>query len=834
MALAVLLPALITGAWLWALWPAAEERALSAAAADVDAELADAGEVDLLLVGSSHLGRGVDMRQLEGALDLPKGRAHALWRSNIQAPHWYALLKNRVYANGHRPPVVVVVSTLRRTMQTHVEPGLREASLIEQMTADEPVINRLVFGRDEQPGGWGFVKARRTRLREGLLDGLRTLTVGALFVRADELVAEGGGEPASRWALGDARAREAFERLFVGDNARDMSLAFRAVPVVEAARGRDEDSEALAPVAQTFVPEIISLVQEGGGRVVFVDLPVSPKVSGEHEVPPAVRRDFVDALNAAGAGFIDLHRLELDQRDFRDLTHLNPKGAKKVTAALAEALQGLGVLGEAPIPAHELSLDLLLQPTFRRDGDPPALPAGALSRDKGACALRLALGGGEPLSEPELKRLGPAPSSPVVIFDGDTPLVPFGKPDVTTGDTCHGQSWYAGVGLRFTARSPVPDPLPEGRFRAALAPELPLKTPQGDRYWVYPGTSLVLDLPAEASLDGQALEVDAVVRLAGPGAPPVLSVGGGAPQPFAAQGSLWSARATHSPGAGPWSIAISGPPDGAFALVSHLRVRGPAGTAAYIGEEVDEAWKVEVQGLSRQGAQAVRFPNPPPPLPAPEKAPRPVPQKAAVIVVPRIASIAETHISEALGVPFASPVRITEDGVVIDQRPGSCLVAREKGGGVWCHRDERLFISATDGSIPGENGKTYGVTLTEERGMGGGWWVYPGDRMLGPLDRPRVGQVPGDVMWLLLKGWAFGDPARAALTVELWLDGEQVFAAVVTGAQLARGQHRIDLPRERWFRDDRRASIRITTEEDGEFFWIKDVLLGHDRRQAGG
>lgn len=829
-ALAALAPVLLVGGYLWLLQPPEDAASLSEAAVEMDAELAEAGELEVLLVGSSHLGRGVDTKQLAKALGVEPATVHALWRSNIQAPHWYAMLSNRVYGDAPEgPPVVVVVSTMRRMMQTHVEPGMREASLIEQMGEHEPVINRIVYGRETSSGDWGLVKVRRNKLRERLLDFIRAGSTAHLFVDEADVPAD-----MTRLAYADQVSSEAMERLLRGENARDMTLVSRVIPIVEQERNRSEDEQALADVADTFIPAFIDLVNDKGGRLVFVELPVSPRVARHHAVPPETRRAFIETLNAGGAGFVDLHDMDVEQTHFRDLTHLNKKGMRLVTAELGERLAAMGVLSADPLPETELSLELLVRPTFRRDGTPPPIEVVSVERDKGACAVRMKLGGGEALSEPKLRSMGVVPVSPVLVFERGEPLTPFSPPSDFMGDECKGASWYAGVGLRFTAREPVPEGDPLDRWTAAYAPQVPIETKNGDRHWLFPGTAVVLDMPGEASLgEAQAeVEVEVVARMVGEGALPVLRVAGGEPVPMTRNGSLVTATTTAKPGAEQWAIRVEAPADGAFALLANLRVSSPLGAAEYVGDDLDEAWRSEVRALTRAGQWAVKFKTTPPKVPGFDKPPKKVTEHAARVSVPALAALATKQINNKLGVPFVSPLRVVEDGVTLPDRPGGCLAAKKKGGGVWCHHDERLFLSTADGSNPAENGRSYGLALIDERFAAGGWWIYPGDRLLGPVTPARLNGIPGRVHWLVVEGWFFGDAADSRATLELFIDDQRVWSAPLSAADLEDSRHELALPDDVDLRAGRRASFRVLTEKGDAFFWLKNITLGHDRRRG--
>lgn len=791
------------------------------------AEVAQDGVPRVLLIGSSHLGRGIEPKALARQLGLAPKDVHALWRSNMQPPHWYAILENRVYGNGHEPPVVLIVSTLRRTLQVEVEGGMRTASLVEQLGEHEPVIDEKVFGRRREGSGWwGLVKARRTRFRESLTDTVKGAVTGWFFVAPDEVPAGG-----SRVAAGEARADAAMERLLGGEGARDLSLQSRVIPIVEDDREVHEDDKALRDPADTLVPDFIDLIQSHGGKVVFVDLPVAPKVADHHEVDPDLARAFVELLNEKGAGFIDLHDVPVENHHFRDPTHLNTKGRDLVTAALAEALAPFGLTDDAaPLPAAELSLERLLRPVVSRTGAVPELDQEPAQRGKGACAWEIPLPTATHFQERELKSFGLGAISPVVVLQGDQRIDPFGTKGSFRGDTCLGRSWNTGKTVRFTA---LPGTTPTASdFRAVIADELPFEGSRDPVHWAFPGTTLTVTLPGSDAMEGETAHVRVVLRQAGPGALPRLTGPGDAAVPFTKTGSLIAAELDVAPGTANWPVSVVVPEDGAAFVVAQLEVTALGSTSAIIGVEAAEV--ETVTAFARTGPYALSFKTDPPMLGPLPSAPKRVTDLAARVQLPDLAPLSMTALRERLLVN-RSPLVVYENGRALPGPNTTCLKVRKEGGGTFCHHDERLFLSSALGGLPGENGHSYSLGLSDERKTGEGWLLYPGDVMNAPVPPARLDQLPGRVHAIRLAGAVLSAaPAdQEVLRLRIFDRSDLVFDRTLRAGELREKGMRIELPADRPLARGSKPVFRIQSPADAPYLWVKNITLVHARTRTG-
>lgn len=810
--------------------PEPTDTALAPSAASIDDEVkalvADGG-TQVLLIGSSHLGRGIETNALARALNLAPKDVHALWRSNMQPPHWFAILKNRVYENQLNPPVVLVVSTLRRTMQVNVEGGRRMASLVEQLSEFEPAIDQKVFRKQSEGGGaWGLAKARRTRFRESLTDGIKGRVTGWGFVDPTTLAP---GQ--SRSEAGEALADDAMERLLGSEGAKDLTLQSRVIPIVEDAREVHEDDKDLIDPIDTLVPDFIDLIQSHGGKVVFVDLPVSPKVAADHEVDPDLARAFVELLNKAGAGFIDLHDMPVENLHFRDTTHLNKKGAALVTAALAEALRPLNLLdGGAEVPEATLSLERLLRPKIERTGDVPVLAHGDAIPGKGKCAWEITLPTLPHLQERELKSFGLGAISPVIVLQDGEPLKPFGVKGSFRGDTCKGRSWNSGKSVRFTA---LPGTTPTAAdFQAVLTPDVPFQGARDEVHWVFPSTTLAITMPgAETMADADAV-VKLTLRQAGDGALPTLIGPDGAEHPFEQTGSLVHATQTVRPGTGNWQVQVKVPEDGASFVVAQVEVTALDTTSAIVG--VQAAGTETATAFAKSGPYALSFKTPAPDL-GPIAGPfRKVTEHAARVQLPELQMLSMTNLRERLLVD-RSPLRVSEDGKVLDGANTTCLKVRNTGGGTYCHHDERLFLSSAIGGRPGDNGHKYSLSLTEDRGIGGGWILYPGDVMSAPVPPPRLDELPGRIHAVRFSGAMLEDtsPDTEALRLRIFDRNVLVLDERITAGQLNGKDIVVKMPQSPSVQSGSKPVFRIQTAAGGPYVWVKSPLLEHQRQHTG-
>jgi hypothetical protein len=89
--------------------------------------------------------------------------------------------------------------------------------------------------------------------------------------------------------------------------------------------------------------------------------------------------------------------------------------------------------------------------------------------------------------------------------------------------------------------------------------------------------------------------------------------------------------------------------------------------------------------------------------------------------------------------PFASrcsPLRVKEDGKFLPIPNVTCEEVWKHGNGRTCHVEDRLYFSATDGTLPLLSDHVYTLALDPKRQCEGAMWLYPHDvaRLSVPLE----------------------------------------------------------------------------------------------------
>ncbi|HHO54691.1 MAG TPA: hypothetical protein ENK18_28415 [Deltaproteobacteria bacterium] len=135
-----------------------------------------------------------------------------------------------------------------------------------------------------------------------------------------------------------------------------------------------------------------------------------------------------------------------------------------------------------------------------------------------------------------------------------------------------------------------------------------------------------------------------------------------------------------------------------------------------------------------------------------------------------------------------SPLRITEDGIVLPGANVSCTEVRRAGRGRSCHTTDRIFFTASDDTDPARNGRTYRLVLDEARSCDGDVWLYPKDRLRLPIPAEILASLPqgASVLTLDLRYLNFREAdvdvrllAGDQVRLEARFDGRQVKRAPI-------------------------------------------------------
>ncbi|MDP2304677.1 MAG: hypothetical protein Q8P18_01450 [Pseudomonadota bacterium] len=710
-ALAILLP-LATLAIPLAWWARPDpEASLAPVAAGMEKSLANDPEV--VLLGASKVYTDLDQAALAGALASSPDEVKPLNLSGTTAPVWYAVLKNRVYGTGKKPKLILVYSTFDWALAARPSGETERAVLLAQMGSDEEVLRRKSLGAGAGGAMWDRVRRRRTESHAAMMGLVRDAAVGFTL-------ATPGAAPAGegRVAAGAALAAPALDALFGMEAGLDLSAANRAIPIVEEAR---KQAAASTRLEDTLLPDFLEMAAAHDAKIVFIHAPVRLSSEFGFQVEPQLMRDAVQAINDAGAGYVDLRELRLGDAAFGDAAHLNRVGRDTLTRALIERLLAMGVGGDGPIAAARLPV-VTTPPRVARVGTPPVFPAVVPKRGPRACGWEAPIPELRPINDFALQAAGLGMVSPLVLLEDGVPMKAHATRD-EFDDACTGAFLHQERGAKFSPTGSDPAAASARTYTFALSPDAPMRTEQGfEAWWVYPGTSLTFDFDAaEEPAADRRIVVDAVVFGAGTGAA-TARVGDGPEVPLAGVGlhrtaTLVSPTPAGSPPSGPWRLTISAPADGGWVLLRRV----------VYGTAEDPRFVVGAPGGSSVGIVTadVAYAAPPQPL------------GPLGVATPGAGGTA-TYDLGAMGVPDTralwqlasvsgcSPVRVLEDGTPL---PSPVVRAEEvtKGPGRFAQVGTLLTVTGSDATAPGANGRAYTARLDESRRCRGLRWLYPGD-----------------------------------------------------------------------------------------------------------
>jgi hypothetical protein len=249
--------------------------AASPAADMIDRTLARSG-ADVVLVGNSKVSTDLDWDALRGAF--PGTRMAPANVFGTTAPVWYAVLKNRVYAQGYAPKRVVFYGPLASLLVVDLPSEVGRAVLAAQLGPDEPLVSAKVFG-----GQWD--ETVRERLRRMLLP-----------VCDAERTREHDGGPGTT-----------------------------SPPITD------------PPPSEGFLPAMLDLARSA--ERIVVRAPLGPRRRADDEVPADRARAALDVVASAGAAWADLSALHFPDTAFGDGIHMNRAGRRRLTTAMIDVLR---------------------------------------------------------------------------------------------------------------------------------------------------------------------------------------------------------------------------------------------------------------------------------------------------------------------------------------------------------------------------------------------------------------------------------------------------------------------------------------------------------------
>ncbi len=802
--LALLLPAMVlAGGYLWLL--AAEERALSERAAAMEAELA-ALDPEVVFVGNSLVRAGVDPRIVgQGLGDRPVRVANAA-EPGTRPANWYTVLKNRVYGQGLRPKLVVVGMIPSTMVRTGVSNDLAQRSLANHAADYEPVVDRKVYGRDAVNPMVHRLHRNRGAFQDAWARTVRALSVGLFMVDGDGGVLERGERIASA----------SLEAVFGLDGALDMSLHHRvipiALPVSEARAASDRGT-----VADSFVPDLLDLAEAHGSRVAFAWFPLTAAKTEAVALDPAEQAALVTLLNEGGAAWIDLHARPFGDELFTDAVHLNQAGRERLSRLLAQELSAIDALGSGPFAPAEVPVTASF--VARLEGTPPDLgPVEPEPSGKDDCLLVIKRPDLFALSNTATDAAGVGMVSPIVVLEDGRPLTRRRWKKQLEEPRCSG-AYLPQTGRMWLAPS-EPSTAAQHEYTLALSANLPVSDGTSEGWWVYPGTSLELDLDLQGGAQPTALVL---------GLEPILDKGpsleatvDGVPMILEPVGPAWyRARLPLVAGTSPDKLLVRSPADGPYALLRWVAVETERGTADLIGDAsrmepplanlIPKAGPSPVEALT----EAATFPL--------ELAAADAP-KVAKAAIPALVALDDTAISARLPCRGCSPLRLVENGTERDAPAWVCSAVRKGEPDQSCQDEDSFLFTAGDGSDPLANGKPYALRLRDERRYKERVWIYPGDRLRIAARITERRRLRHGASSLTIGAVPIADTPDGRLSLRL-LGGEDVYLETTLPLRvLAEGSLEIPLDR-RLPATGGAVTLELTSDAQASYLLLEQALL---------
>lgn len=668
----------------------AVERELAPMAKDLDKRIA-AG-ADVVLLGNSKVGTDLDPDAIAELFPTPV-RVVPMHVKGTGMPVWYTVLRERVYAGGHQPRLVVVYATALMMAQTSLPTASQRLQLDQQIGAPDPVLDQKVRGEAFADPRIQSALRRRAAWRQELTDGIRDLAIGLT------LAASGEGGVRER---GGTLAAPALSRVFDGD-ANQRPVLRRVVPVVES---EVADADGSVRLHDTLIPDLVALAQANGAQVLLIRAPMPESQREDDTVPAALEDELIAWLASVGAGYLDLRDANLAAKHYGGV-HLSRAGRAQFAPQLSAAMKAVGVgaarLVPAAMPARRVPL------TGVRIGTPPALPELALRDLPPPCVWLAPLRGLTGLSDAWLVEANLGEISPLRVLQDGVPLTSHG---LVGGQTCEGSSSVGLTGVRISPTDP--EAPTRSSFTLGLDPAVPLRGGTGgEAWWVYPGTELTVTVPAGTVTGPRRLRVQAVPAEGGSGGE--VEIEGGAAVPLRAVGATMEAVASGPATPDAWSFTVRSPADGPW-LVLRRVVTGTDSEPIRLVGPPDAPVTVD---LTRDATYAA----PPPELAQPEGAPAPT--RTADLYAWNIRHLgvpSQTEVFDLAGVG-CSPLELLSGGEPVrgqlgrDRKPLSRLL----------HSGDTAKISVPTGEVPTVG--QYALRLDPTRKCAESLWLYPGDEL---------------------------------------------------------------------------------------------------------
>jgi hypothetical protein len=280
----------------------------------------------------------------------------------------------------------------------------------------------------------------------------------------------------------------------------------------------------------------------------------------------------------------DLARLETEEASLAREVEVLRRNVDEMRSQMEEmGLRPAGpAAGQTDLAGAGADLDDSIAVTVTRTGDGPTFPPlGAPERRASTeCGWRFPTAWLEGLSDSKLDETGAGKSSPIQVqLDGsrlEAHATAAGAEKSCRFAFSHRPKYL------FVTPANTPDNV-AGTWTMGLSPDFPMKTGEGDVYWVYPGTTLTVAFatgwngeewgPPSVRVDARNVYVGEPDRpTANSGAPSVISFLG---KDVASKELQVGVDELVEPPDGAWTLEISSPSDGPYVFVKSVAVASP-------------------------------------------------------------------------------------------------------------------------------------------------------------------------------------------------------------------------------------------------------------------
>lgn len=271
----------------------------------------------VLIVGNSLAMTNLEPKVVARQLGLKPHKVLVLSIPNAVSSHLYAVLDNRVFAQGYDAELVIVVSSLRSMLMSEPYSEASRQNLVLHLDPTEPVLDRFVERERGWLERWGH---QRLLWRQAGLDGLRDASIAATL----------GGNPEA--AMG---------RVFHFTNLQQLSTGGPPLLVdVRSASDRQAAAELPLPEA-SLLPELARLATANRAKLLLIRSPASPQTPPERSdwVPEGTSEAVAELMTAAGHTFLDAHDLQMPADQFENLRHMTLGGSYHFTHAIKDDLK---------------------------------------------------------------------------------------------------------------------------------------------------------------------------------------------------------------------------------------------------------------------------------------------------------------------------------------------------------------------------------------------------------------------------------------------------------------------------------------------------------------